>query len=169
MFIKSTLLKTLSLCVVGIFAATIASFSQTGDSTPNVELNTATPRVITSSDGKTILARLVAKTQDGVEVIRLADGKRLNIPLDRLCDTDQTLIKNWTPVTVSNYRPSSVSIAGNATLQRGSYPSAYQPRYSAGRAHSGSSGHVTTTGKKTCTLTGVRVVVIPGSCPTPCK
>ena len=154
---KHPITSILSLCLVAGIAATIAGFSQA-------------PRVITSTTGEALTVKLVDKTADSVEVIRVSDSKRVKIPLDRLCEADRVLIAAWNP-PIQNYRPSSVSIAGSSGIQKKSYPSFYQPRYASGGARSsGSKSGSCRTYRQTCTGRTVTVVT-PGGCPrraTPC-
>lgn len=166
---KHPISSILSLCLVAGMAATIAGFSQTSDS----KLNTNTPRVITAITGEALAVKLVNKTADSVEVIRLNDNKRVKIPLDRLCTADQTLIAAWDPTPIQDYRPSSVSIAGSPGIQRKSYPSMYQPRYVSGTGRAGASNgngggggrKSCRTYQKSCTKRTVTTIVIPGRCP----
>ena len=160
--LKQSITSIRSLCLVAGITATLASFSQTtGGSGPN------TPRVITSTTGETLPVKLIDKTADSVEVIRLSDSKRIKIPLDRICEADRTMIAAWDPTPTQSYRPSSVSIAGSSTIQKKSYPSFCQPRYS-GTASAGrsqvSQGGGCKTYRKSCTKRTVTVIA-PSNCP----
>ena len=79
--------------------------------------------MITSTTGEALPVKLIDKTADSLEVIRLSDSKRIKIPLDRICVADRTMIAAWDPTPIQSYRPSSVSIAGSSTIQKKSYPS----------------------------------------------
>jgi hypothetical protein len=123
--------------------------------------------VITSTTGEALPVKLVDKTADSVEVIRLSDSKRVRIPLDRICEADRTLIATWDPTPIQDYRPSSVSIAGSPGIQKKSYPSFCQPRYVSGTRSSGGSGGGNKSCRiyrKTCTKRTV-TIVLPSNCP----
>lgn len=152
----------LSLCMLAGMAAPMTGFSQ---ETATTQVTLPVKRVITAADGRTISGAVTA-FGGGMITFRRTDGKTFDIQLADLSQADQTEIGNW--VARPSYRPSSVSIAGNSSLQRSSYPSPYQPRYSSGRVagyRNTGSGNSSSTRKGECRLVRVVTVTKGGCCP----
>jgi hypothetical protein len=51
------------------------------------------PRVLTAKDGRKLEAFLVARNASAVKVRRAADGVEFTIPLDKLSDADQAVVR----------------------------------------------------------------------------
>lgn len=130
--IKRPISSVMSLCMIAGLAATTSAFSQEGTMEGAERHQTKIPvnRVITSSDGRAMAGTITAVDGGVIRFRRGTDGRVFTIPAHNLSEADKRFILTWDPP--SGYRPSSVSIAGNSTLARGSYPSRFQPRYSGG-------------------------------------
>lgn len=166
---KNLTSSVLSLCMIASMAFTQVTFSQTTgrEKTVSTSINGETPRLITSSTGETLFVRLVNKSDDSVEVIRLNDGKRIHIPIAHLSEADRSLIADWKPTPAQSYRPSSVSIAGSPGIQRKSYPSNIGPRYTSGRTGVSGEGRSESVRTYTQSCTGRKVTVIIPCRPCP--
>ena len=128
--------SVLSLCLVAVLATTLVSHSQT-------------TRIITDTNGRSMQAKLVSKTDTTVAVIRSSDSARFVISLATLSASDQEFIRAWNPQEYA-YKASSVSLRPNSgAIQRESYPSLYKPRYS-----SGGGGRSAVTWTRSCTYVG---------------
>jgi hypothetical protein len=56
-------------------------------------------RILTANDGRTLHARLIAKTDETVEIIRSSDRRWFEISLETLSEADREFIRNWVPVS----------------------------------------------------------------------
>ncbi|MEN9975431.1 MAG: hypothetical protein RLZZ282_1437 [Verrucomicrobiota bacterium] len=131
-------LRTLIAGTVAI-ASYMAGFAQAKEAkNPAQTTQASQTRILTSTNGKRVLVKLIEKTPDSVIVLRDQDKKHIAIPFNSLIDSDKQFLTNWTPPpTPPKLIASSVSISGNSTLTRGAYPCQLKPRYtnSAGRGH----------------------------------
>jgi len=77
--------KTLNAVVSGVLALLMSNAA-----------GFAHERILTSNDGRTMEARLLTKTEESIGVIRIADGRWFDIPLESLSEVDREFIANWT-------------------------------------------------------------------------
>jgi hypothetical protein len=91
---KHPITSILSLCLVAGIAATLASFSQTSEPAVAITPTTQTmpvARTLTSSDGRAIDVTILSKSDTAIKA-KKADGKEVEITLDKLSDTDKTFV-----------------------------------------------------------------------------
>jgi hypothetical protein len=94
--LKNPVSSILSLCVLGICAATLITFSQTNETPVTQEAAKAenvmpVGRTLTSADGRTIDVVITAKTATGIKA-KKADGKEFELGLDKLSDADKAFV-----------------------------------------------------------------------------
>jgi hypothetical protein len=97
MFIKTTFIRTFSLCLLAGFSATLVSFSQTIE-TPVIQEAALTAqfvmpvaRTLTSADGRKMDVVILSKTATGIKAKR-TDGKEVELTLDKLSDADKAFV-----------------------------------------------------------------------------
>jgi hypothetical protein len=146
----------------------MAGFSQAKEAkNPAQTTQASQTRILTSTNGKRVLVKLIEKTPDSVIVLRDQDKKHIAIPFNSLIDSDKQFLASWAPPAAPTKPiPSSVSISGNSTLTRGAYPCQMKPRYT-----NGTGGRVTScrvTCQKSCSNQQVTVTfTIPANCQKP--
>lgn len=96
MFIKTTFIRSFSLCIMILCSGTLITFSQTNDAPATQEAAAAenvmpVKRTLTSADGRTIDVTILSKSYTAIKAAR-ADGKEFEIALDKLSDADKAFV-----------------------------------------------------------------------------